>query len=88
MKKVKIYLDTSVISHLSAEDVPDKMNDTSILWELIKQNKITAVISNITLEEIEKCPEPKRSLLYNFLTEIEFEQIAENDESVSIASAI
>jgi len=86
MKKIRIYLDTSVISHLSAIDVPDKMNDTLILWGLIKQNKITAVISNITLEEIEKCPEPKRSLLYNFLTEIEFEQIAENEESISIAS--
>lgn len=86
MKKIRIYLDTSVISHLSAEDVPDKMNDTLVLWEQIKQEKFTAVVSNITLEEIEKCPEPKRELLYNYLAEINFEQVAENEESISLTS--
>ena len=28
MRKIKIYLDTSVISHLLQEDVPEKMNET------------------------------------------------------------
>jgi hypothetical protein len=28
MKKTKIYLDTSVISHLDAPDTPEKMGDT------------------------------------------------------------
>lgn len=28
MKKLKVYLDTSVISHLTQEDVPEKMADT------------------------------------------------------------
>jgi hypothetical protein len=28
MRKLKIYLDTSVISHLFADDTPDKMADT------------------------------------------------------------
>jgi hypothetical protein len=28
MKKLKIYLDTSVISHLQADDVPEKMAKT------------------------------------------------------------
>jgi hypothetical protein len=31
MKKLKIYLDTSVISHLDAPDVPDKEADTKRL---------------------------------------------------------
>lgn len=31
MKKLKIYLDTSVISYLLAEDAPDKMADTLTL---------------------------------------------------------
>jgi len=32
MKKLKIYLDTSVISHLLADDVPEKMDITKKLW--------------------------------------------------------
>lgn len=28
MRKLKVYLDTSVISHLLQEDVPEKMADT------------------------------------------------------------
>lgn len=37
MKKLKIYLDTSVISHLKQDDAPDKTQDTLKLWEDIKQ---------------------------------------------------
>lgn len=33
MEKLKIYLDTSVISHLMQEDVPEKMADTLKLWD-------------------------------------------------------
>jgi hypothetical protein len=33
MKKLRIYLDTSVVSHLKHEDTPDKMNDTVELWD-------------------------------------------------------
>ena len=33
MEKLKVYLDTSVISHLMQEDVPEKMADTLKLWK-------------------------------------------------------
>lgn len=33
MEKLKVYLDTSVISHLMQEDVPEKMSDGT-LWEV------------------------------------------------------
>lgn len=36
MRKLKVYLDTSVISHLMQEDVPEKMKDTRDLWEMFK----------------------------------------------------
>ena len=42
MNKIKIYLDTSVISHLDAEDTPEKMQDTVDFWqELIRGQYIT-----------------------------------------------
>lgn len=39
MKKLKIYLDTSVISHLKADDVPEKMARTLELWEFIERGE-------------------------------------------------
>jgi hypothetical protein len=33
LRKLKLYLDTSTISHLFADDTPDKMADTNNLWE-------------------------------------------------------
>ena len=36
-RKLKVYLDTSVISHLIQEDVPEKMADTRKLWEMLSK---------------------------------------------------
>lgn len=79
MRKLKIYLDTSVISHLEAPDVPDKQADTLQLWQEIKFGEYDVFISNIVLEEIEACPEPKQTRLKDFLAEIEFHVIRANE---------
>ena len=34
MRKMKVYLDTSVISYLQQEDVPERMKETLALWKL------------------------------------------------------
>ena len=38
-KKLKMYRDTSVVSYLLQEDVPEKMEITNRLWELFKQGQ-------------------------------------------------
>ena len=68
---LKIYLDTSVISHLQAFDTPEKMRDTIKLWEDIKNGKYDVYVSNITIGEINECDEPKRSFMLDKLKEIE-----------------
>jgi predicted nucleic acid-binding protein len=67
MKKLKIYLDTSVISHLDAPDVPDKETDTKKLWGKIKISEFEAFISPVVAEELERCSEPKRSVMLEYL---------------------
>lgn len=62
-EKLKVYLDTSVISHLAQEDVQEKMLNTLNLWEIFKREKYDLYLSTVTLQEIEDCPEPKRSIL-------------------------
>lgn len=70
MRKLKVYLDTSVVSHLLQEDVPEKMPDTRQLWEMFKDGKYEVYLSTVTLKEIQKCPEPKRTQLIDCLNEI------------------
>ncbi len=48
MRKLKVYLDTSVISQ---EDVPEKMADTRQLWEMFQAGKYDVYLSTVTLRE-------------------------------------
>ena len=52
MQKLKVYLDTSVISYLLQEDTPEKMADTRKLWEMFKDGKFDVYLSTVTLREI------------------------------------
>ena len=55
MRKLKVYLDTSVISHLLQEDVPEKMADTSGKWGMIMIAK-PVISPDFTIEDIHgKC---------------------------------
>ena len=85
MRKPRIYLDTSVISYLNREDAPDKMNDTLKLWKDIKSDLYEVFISDITIEEIMRCSEPKRSLLLDYMNMIEQKIITVDDEINAIA---
>ena len=88
MSRLKVYLDTSVISHLLQEDVPEKMADTRQLWEMFRAGKYDVYLSTVTLEEVEACPEPKRSNLYKYLEQIDYELVQLDDTVASIAQQI
>jgi hypothetical protein len=81
----KLYLDTSIISHLDAQDTPDKMRETLLVWDYIKSGKYNVVISKITLDEIEKCAEPKRSKMLESISKIKHQFSYENDISTGLA---
>ena len=85
MHKLKIYLDTSVISHLEQVDVPEKMEQTRNLWKLFQTGKYEIVISDLVLAEINECKEPKRSILKEYLAQINYKRvhITENTENVA-----
>ena len=88
MNRLKVYLDTSVISHLLQEDVPEKMADTRQLWEMFRAGKYDVYLSTITLEEVEACPEPKRNSLFEYLEQIDYELVRIDDTVASIAQQI
>lgn len=55
MKKLKIYLDTSVINFLFADDVPELKKVTEEFFELVrKQESFEVYISDVVINEISK----------------------------------
>ena len=75
MRKLKLYLDTSTISHLFADDTPDKMKDTNKLWGELAENKYDVYISPLVIDEIKACDEPKRSQMLEKLEQIQYENL-------------
>ena len=88
MRKLKVYLDTSVISYLSQEDAPERMKDTLELWKYFVNGKYDVYLSQVTLDEIEKCSESKRNKLYDYLSDIEYTKLEINAEIVELAQKI
>lgn len=85
MIKLKIYLDTSVISHLDAPDTPEKMNDTLKLWEDIKAAIYEVYISDLTIAELDRCAEPKRTAMLSSLLDIEYIEIQQDDRAKQLS---
>ena len=83
---LKIYLDTSVISHLDQQDAPERMAETHKLWDVFKTGKYEVVISDIALGEIDGCEEKKRNTLYEYMRQIQYSTVVSDDRSVDIAS--
>ncbi len=77
----KLYLDTSIISHLDAPDAPDKMRDTLKLWDYFIENKYDIFLSNVTLDEITECSEPKKTFMLDQIKKITFTSLNEKEES-------
>ena len=51
-RKLKVYLDTSVISYLQQEDTPERMKDTLVLWKQFEAGKYEIYLSQLTLDEV------------------------------------
>ena len=88
MGKLRVYLDTSVISHLLQEDVPEKMADTRQLWEMFRNGKYDVYLSTVTLEELKGCSEPKQSELFDYLGLIDYTLVQIDDNVADISHQI
>jgi predicted nucleic acid-binding protein len=85
MKKLKIYLDTSVISYLKQNPDLEKMNTTLKLWDKIKTGDYEVVISDVAIAELSQCEENKRNYLWSMLGQIDYSLMRETPETVALA---
>ena len=88
-RKIKVYLDTSVISYLDQQDAPEKMNETREVWEQIKSGQYEIFISDVVLRELSDCKdEAKRETLFSHLSEIKYHLITVDESTVALAEKI
>ena len=88
-RRIKVYLDTSVISYLDQQDTPEKMQETREAWGLIKAGRYEIFISDVVLRELNDCKEEtKRKMLFSHLSEIKYNLITVDESTVALAEKI
>jgi predicted nucleic acid-binding protein len=85
MKKLKIYLDTTIISYLDQQDAPERMAITHKLWKKIKSGEFEVVLSEVTLREINNCVESKKETLFAYLDQIKYTVIELDEAAMKVA---
>ena len=85
MRKLKVYLDTSVVSYLYQLDTPEKMKDTLELWELFRQGRYEVYISDIVLNEISGCSQEKLDILLGYLKQVQYHLVHTDEDTVELA---
>jgi hypothetical protein len=81
---MRLYLDTSVIGAMWDEEMPEKIRITRALLNSIVEGKHTGIISNIVLEEIDRCPDKLREKLVGEIQKIPVLVISEDENSVEL----
>lgn len=88
MKKLKIYLDTSVINFLFADDVPEFRKITEDFFEnYVKADKYIVYISDVVIAEIEKTKsEDKKKQLLEVIQKYSLRILALDSTSNALAA--
>lgn len=87
-RKLKVYLDTSVISYLKQNDAPEKTGITLNLWEKFKIDVYDIYLSDVTITEINKCNKEKLDFCNRKLSEIRFKNLEVTDEVFDLVNEI
>ena len=87
-RKQKIYLDTSVVSHLDQHDAPERMAETQKFWELVKKGEYSVFISEVATDEIDNCNDEKKNKLYSYLRKVEYAFVNKSRDMEELATHI
>jgi len=88
MKPLRVYLDTSVINFLFANDVPELRKVTETFFEdYVRQGKYLVYISDVVIREIEKTPdEAKRRRLLEVVREYSLRVLMLDEAAIRMAT--
>lgn len=82
MKKLRIYLDTSVINFLFADDAPELQRITTTFFDrFVKTETYAVYVSDVVIREIHKTPNDiKRKQLLDVISEYQLRIVTVNEE--------
>ena len=86
MRKLKLYLDTSVLNFAIATDAPNERETTLKLLEEVKQGKHEVFISGVVADEINRAPEPVATKLKEVLVKLNAVELSVNEDAVTLAN--
>lgn len=87
MKKLKVYIDSSVIGAILDVEDTRRLEVTLEFFELLKNQKIEGFISNITIEEIEKAPSEVKNRLVKVIKETKPGILTETEECIVLVES-
>jgi len=85
LKRLKIYLETTVWNFLIADDAPGKREITKQLFSEMGHAKYDIFISDFVVDEIQNAPEPRKSRLQELISNYRPEKLVINDDSELLA---
>jgi predicted nucleic acid-binding protein len=87
MKKLRLYIDTSVLGGLFDSEDLRRVDTAERVLQLIKNGSYDGFISLLTVEEILKAPDRIREKLQGKIRETGLSVLEETEESISLADA-
>ena len=87
LKKLSLYLETSVWNFVYADDAPEKRDATKAFFAEIRQGKYEISISGLVIFEIENAPGGKRRDLETLIRELGPVQLHRNEEVENLTQA-
>ena len=87
-RPLKLYLDTSVISHIDAPDRPDWEAITKAFFQFVTDSgEHVLFISPVVELELANCPNPKRTVLAQFMSDLPYEILTESKAVLELVRA-
>ena len=87
-RKTKIYLDTSVNSHLEQQEKPSEQEHSHMLLKKISEGQYTAHMSATVIDELMASPHTKRDILLWHVSGMEFVHVPLDYEVMKLAQKI
>jgi rRNA-processing protein FCF1 len=83
MKKLKVYLDTTIFNFVFADDAPIERDLTRRFFSQISHFDV--FISDIVIEEIAECPAPKRQKMMDLIDKYNIQELPLDEASRQLA---
>jgi rRNA-processing protein FCF1 len=85
LKKLKIYLETTIFNFVFADDALDKKQDTIKLFDEINSGKYLPYTSDYVVQELQEAEEPKKTQMIDLIEQYKIKFLEANKDAEILA---